>query len=115
MALAAAGRPAWRSPSAQSVVSEAVEAGVGLDVAAVRGAATAAVGRLVTRAVASRQEADVDAAVTLLELLQRSGVVVDLSAAQEAVYGAVTAGGDGRLDGLGLALGLAIGRLGVPT
>ncbi len=101
--------------SAESVVAEAAEAGVGLDVPAVRGAATAAVERLVTRAVASRQEADVDAAVTLLELLQRSGVVVDLSAAQEAVYAAVTAGGDGRLDGLGLALGLAIGRLGVPS
>jgi hypothetical protein len=100
--------------SALAVVSEAEETGVGLDVPSVRAAATAAVAGLTARAVGSRRPADVEAAVTLLDLLARARVSVDTARAQEAVYEASVAGLSDELEPLGLALGLKMGDLGVP-
>jgi hypothetical protein len=100
--------------SALTVVSEAEETGVDLDVPAVRAAATAAMDGLVVRAVASRRGSDVEAAVALVDLLGRAGVAVDGARAQETVYEASVARSSDELVPLGVALGLAMGDLGVP-
>jgi hypothetical protein len=96
-------------------VSEAEETGVGLDVPAVRAAATAAVDGLTARAVGTRRAAEVEAAVTLVDLLARAGVSVDVARAQEAVYEASVARLSNELVPLGLSLGLNMGDLGVPV
>jgi hypothetical protein len=109
--------------SAQSVVSEAVEAGVGLDVPVIRVVARAALESLVAKAVASGGEREADDAVALLDLARHAGVLVSMARAQETVYEAlVLEGGDSNaaaarrrpLGRLGAALGLAVGHLGVP-
>ncbi len=100
--------------SAESVVAEAVEAGVGLDVASVRAAAAAAVEHVVDRAVARRQQRDIAAAVAVLQLLRHAGVGFSVSRAQEAVYDVLIDEPASGLARLGTALGLAIGHLGVP-
>jgi hypothetical protein len=103
--------------SAESVVAEAADAGVRLDVPLVRAAADAALLALVRRALESGADADVSAAVALLDLARHSGVSVDLARAQEAVYQRLAPGSrsDGVLSRLGAALGLAVGHLGIPT
>ena len=102
--------------SAQSVVADAADAGVHLDVPVVRATADAALVALVRRALESGAEADVVAAVSLLDLARHAGVPVDVAPAQEAVYErlAATADGDTPLIRLGAALGLAVGHLGIP-
>ena len=101
-------------PSAKAVVAEAAEAGVLLDVPAVRAAADEAVNQAVGRAVEARRKADVGVAVALLALLRAAGVAVDVAPAQEAVYDVLVAERVGALSRLGTALGLAVGHLGVP-
>jgi hypothetical protein len=103
--------------SAESVVAEAADAGVRLDVPLVRAAADAALLALVRRALESSGDTDVSAAVALLDLARHAGVTVDLARAQEAVYQhlAPDPQRDGTLSRLGAALGLAVGHLGVPT
>jgi hypothetical protein len=100
--------------SALTVVSEAEETGVGLDLPPVRTAATAAVYALVARAVVSGRNPDVEAAVALIDLLDRARVTVDVARSQEVVYGAAMEGSADSLAPLGVALGLAPGGLGVP-
>jgi hypothetical protein len=103
--------------SAQSVVADAADAGVRLDVPVVRSTADAALLALVRRALESGREADVAAAVSLLDLARHAGVPVDVAPAQEAVYERLVTATDGDtpLTRLGAALGLAVGHLGVPT
>jgi hypothetical protein len=102
--------------SAESVVAEATDAGVRLDVPLVRAAADAALLALVRRALQSGADADVSAAAALLDLARHAGVTVDLARAQEAVYQRLAADrrSDGALSRLGAALGLAVGHLGIP-
>ncbi|HKA02908.1 MAG TPA: DUF3536 domain-containing protein [Acidimicrobiales bacterium] len=119
--------------SAQSVVADAMDAGVTLDMPHVRAVAATAVDQLVGRALASGSAADVADAVALLDLARHAGVPVDVAPAQEAVYDrligakgvepALGSTGAGRrpaanteaLTRLGAALGLAVGHLGIPT
>jgi hypothetical protein len=100
--------------TAQAVVAEAAETGVGLDVAAVRAAATAAIEGAVGRAVASRRRGEVSAAVAVVNLVRQAGVAVDLSRAQEAVYDVLVSEPGSGLGRLGTALDLAVGHLGIP-
>jgi hypothetical protein len=103
--------------SAQAVVAEAVEAGVRLDVPVVRAAADSALDALVRRALDTAGDGDVADAVAVLDLARHAGVPLDIAPAQEAVYDRLVldADGDGHpLTRLGAALGLAVGRLGVP-
>ena len=100
--------------AAQAVVAEAAETGVGLDVPAVRVAATAAVEGAVGRAVASRRRGEVSAATAVVTLVRQAGVAVDLSRAQEAVYDVLVGEPGSGLGRLGTALDLAVGHLGIP-
>ena len=70
LAAVAAGVDRAALASARAVVAEAAESGVGLDVPAVRTAATAAVDGAVNRAVASRRRGDVSQAVAVVTLGQ---------------------------------------------
>jgi hypothetical protein len=101
--------------SAKSVVAEALDAGVRLDVPLVRTAAATTLDASVSRAVDSRDAAAVDEAIAVLDLARHAGVPVDYARAQEAVYDTLTVDGAGPLVRLGAALGLAVGHLGVPS
>jgi hypothetical protein len=96
--------------AARSVVEEAAEAGVDLDLPAVRAAAVAAVDTQTIRAAALGTAADVDAALAILDLVRLARLQLNLSRSQEAVYDALNDGGrrpSRRLARLGNALGLA--------
>jgi hypothetical protein len=101
--------------SAEAVVAEAAEAGVGLDIPAVRTAATAAVEGAVARAVGSRRRPDVALAVAVVTLVRQAGLAVDTSSAQEAVYDVLVSEPASGLGRLGTTLGLAVGHLGIPS
>jgi hypothetical protein len=114
LAAVAAGPDRTALASARAVVAEAAESGVGLDVPAVRTAATAAVDGAVNRAVASRRRGDIGLAVAVVTLVRQAGMVVDLSRSQEAVYDVLVSEPASGLGRLGTTLGLAVGHLGIP-
>ena len=95
--------------SALSIVAEAMEAGVDVDIEPVRVAATSAVEALTRRATASGAAADANAAASVLELARHAHVGVDVARAQEAVYRSVAAGAarNAAFNRMATALGIA--------
>ena len=101
--------------AAEQTVREAQYAGISLAGWRVRKAATAAVVARSQAAVASRDPADVDSALSVVRLATRAGLDAEITVAQEIVYDALVSGHSGdELRPLAEALGLAVATLGVP-
>jgi Domain of unknown function (DUF3536) len=101
--------------SAEATFDEAIELGITLDTPRVVAAADEAVERLVLRAAETGRADDAEAALQVLSLTRRHSIPLTTFAAQEVVYSALLRNGSiGPLAMLGRALGLAVGRLGIP-
>ncbi|MGE0881742.1 MAG: DUF3536 domain-containing protein [Acidimicrobiia bacterium] len=98
--------------SAEQTLSEARLGGFNVATPGVVEAANAALLALV-RAAISIGEGQTASVTALLQLARASSIPLNVDRAQELVYDALAGGATG-LDELGLALGLAVGRLGIP-
>jgi hypothetical protein len=101
--------------AAESILEEAEETGILLDTPRVVAAAEEAVDRLVRRAADTGEPAAAEAALQVFALVRKHGLTSGSIRAQEWAYVAIVANPhSGPLMMLGRALGLAVGRLGVP-
>lgn len=101
--------------AAEATFEEAAELGVTLDTPSVLAVADEVVERLVVRAAETGRADDAEAALQVLALARKHGLSLTTFAAQEVVYSSLRRGPpSGPLAILGRALGLAVGRLGVP-
>jgi hypothetical protein len=98
---------------ARAIAADARAEGVSVDSPGAREALGRAILRAVGTAIASADEAHIEAAIGMIRLARELGVAADLDHVQEAVYDALTSGdvGAGDLRALGVALGLAVDQL----
>ena len=101
--------------AALSIVAAARRHGVRLDTPAAAAALGDAIVAATLAAVGSGALEDAERALALVGLARDLDLSPPVDLAQEAVYDALIAGGSPALRALGLALGLAVERLGEPS